>query len=82
MASHDQEHVGCEELSLAHPDPVVLELNRLENLLRGLSLLLLLLLSHTHFFCVCPAYTDGYSVFDRIIEFDVKLFWVCFTSVN
>ncbi|KAE7995227.1 hypothetical protein FH972_000048 [Carpinus fangiana] len=28
MGSHDQEQLGCEELSLAHPDPVVLELNQ------------------------------------------------------
>lgn len=30
---------GVEELSLAHPDPVVLELNRLQNQLKGFSLL-------------------------------------------
>ncbi|XP_041024749.1 microtubule-associated protein 70-5-like [Juglans microcarpa x Juglans regia] len=33
MGSYE-EQLGCEELSLVHPDPFVLELNRLQNLLR------------------------------------------------
>ena len=36
--------VGSEDLSLSHPDPVVLELNRLQNLLKGLP-------------CLIPKYT-------------------------
>lgn len=34
MVSYE-EHVGREEVSVPHPDPVVLELNRLQNLLAG-----------------------------------------------
>ncbi|KAB1221699.1 hypothetical protein CJ030_MR2G006272 [Morella rubra] len=34
MGSHGEEQ-DCEELSLAHPDPVVLELNRLQNSLKA-----------------------------------------------
>ncbi|KAK7859961.1 microtubule-associated protein 70-5 [Quercus suber] len=33
MVSHE-EQVACDELSLSHPDPLVLELNRLQNLLK------------------------------------------------
>jgi hypothetical protein len=33
--------VGSEDLSLSHPDPIVLELNRLQNLLKGLPCLIL-----------------------------------------
>ncbi|KAM4101629.1 hypothetical protein ACB094_05G158200 [Castanea mollissima] len=33
MVSYD-EQVACDELSLSHPDPLVLELNRLQNLLK------------------------------------------------
>ncbi|KAF3451871.1 hypothetical protein FNV43_RR07967 [Rhamnella rubrinervis] len=33
MVSHEEQH-GVEDLSLVHPDPVVLELNRLKNLLK------------------------------------------------
>lgn len=32
-----EEHVAREEVSVLHPDPVVLELNRLQNLLAGSS---------------------------------------------
>lgn len=38
MVGFDELKLG-EELSLAHPDPVVLELNRLQNQLKGFSLL-------------------------------------------
>lgn len=34
MVSHEEQN-GVEDLSLLHPDPVVLELNRLKNLLKG-----------------------------------------------
>lgn len=34
MACHEEQY-GSEELSLVHPDPVVLELNRLKDLLKG-----------------------------------------------
>ena len=37
MVGHHEELFGGEELSLAHPDPVVLELTRLQNQLKGLS---------------------------------------------
>ena len=37
MVSYE-EQVACDELSLSHPDPLVLELNRLQNLLKGFSL--------------------------------------------
>lgn len=51
MAGYDEEQlgvggVGGDELSLVHPDLVVLELNRMHNLLKGPSLLLAL----SHFF--------------------------------
>ena len=34
MVSREEQH-GVEDLALVHPDPVVLELNRLKNLLKG-----------------------------------------------
>lgn len=40
MVGFDELKLGrVDELSLAHPDPVVLELNRLQNQLKGFSLL-------------------------------------------
>ncbi len=50
MVSYEEQVAFEDELSLSHPDPVVLELNRLQNLLKGFSLLLKH--THTHFFCV------------------------------
>jgi hypothetical protein len=38
VAGHEQLAGGGEDLSLVLPDPVVLELNRMHNLLKGLSL--------------------------------------------
>lgn len=38
VAGHEQLAGGGEDLSLLLPDPVVLELNRMHNLLKGLSL--------------------------------------------
>ena len=50
MVSYEEQVAFEDELSLSHPDPVVLELNRLQNLLKGFSLLLKH--THTHFLCV------------------------------
>lgn len=48
MVCHEEQlgvgRIGGEDLSLVHPDPVVLELNRMHNLLTGPSLSF----SHTH----------------------------------
>lgn len=65
MAGYDEEQlgVGGDELSLVHPDPVVLELNRMHNLLKGPSLLLPL----SHFFQTIFASSVNWTGFSYMI---------------
>lgn len=82
MVSHEEQN-GVEDLSLLHPDPVVLELNRLKNLLKGSQTSLISFSTEWCQLCFCihEAYRSVMNLFEQV-GFATMLYSSQFTSTT